>query len=291
MFKRLIPSVIALLFICLWGADMQAQRRVTPVTPATPGATTNKADLTKIPIDPSRLITTTDAQGNIITVDTVTGQEYVDSSLLPTPPKMVYPLLHQAIIGVNVWDGLMRCLGQKFGIGDVWGEVSLHNRYFPYFAVGLGSIGDTPINKNFSYYTPKAPYFKLGASYNFFYNSTPDYRLQAGLRYGFTTFKWRVGDVTVDEGYWGAPSTYDIPSQSATAGYLEVVLALKVKIAGPISAGWSLIYHSLLHSSKSTYGNLMYIPGYGKRNGAFTANLSIIYTLPLNKQTLTEVSQ
>ena len=290
MFKRLIPFVLLLLLVCVGATTAHAQRRVTPVTPDTPGAV-KTPELTKIPIDPSRLRTTTDAQGNTITVDTVTGQEYVDSTLLPAPPKMIYPLVHQAIFGVNVWDGFMRCTGQKFGIGDVWGEVSLHNRYFPYFAVGLGNINDTPINKNYTYTTPMAPYFKLGATYNFFYNSTPDYRLQAGLRYGFTAFKWSVSDVTVDEGYWGTPTTYDIPSQSATAGYLEIVLALKVKIAGPISAGWTLVYHSLLHSSKSAYGNPMYIPGYGKRNGAFTGNLSIIYTLPLNKHTLSEVSQ
>ena len=289
MFKRIIPLIIVLIVGTI--GQLQAQRRVTPVTPNQPGAAAQAPDLSKKPIDPSRLVTTTDAHGNTVTVDTVTGREYVDSTMLPAPPKMIYPLVHQAIFGVNVWDGFMRCLGQKYGIGDVWGEVSLHNRYFPTFVAGLGTISDTPINKNYTYRSPLAPYFKLGATYNFFYNSSPDYRLQAGLRYGFSVFKWSVSDATVDEGYWEHPTSYSIPDQSCTAGYLEIVLALKVKIFGNLSAGWSLIYHSMLHTSKSTYGNPMYIPGYGKRNGAFTGNFSIIYTLPLNNKTLTEVEQ
>ena len=51
------------------------------------------------------------------------------------------------------------------------------------------------------------------------------------------------------------------------------------------------MYHSILHESKSAYGNPMYIPGYGKRNGAISGNFSIMYTIPINKKTATEVKQ
>lgn len=285
MFKRLLPLLLTVL---MCGLSLEAQRRITPVTSRDPGQAPVVTDV-KQPIDPSRLVTTTDAQGNSVTVDTVTGKEYVDSTMLPAPPKMLYPLIHQAIVGVNVWDGFMRCLGQKFGLGDVWAELSMHNRYFPFVAFGFGNITDTPINKNYTFHSPMAPYFKLGGSYNLFYNSNPDYKLQMGLRYGFSSFKWSVSDVTVDEGYWDDPSRYTIPDQSYSAGYLEITAGVKVKIVGNISAGWTLIYHSVLHESKSAYGKPMYIPGYGKRNGAFTGNLSIIYTLPLNKSTASQV--
>lgn len=291
MRNRFISLLLVLIVSLIASFQVNAQRRVNPVTPRQAGSTPVATDIGRTPIDPSRLVTTTDAQGNTVTVDTVTGREYVDSTLLPPPPKMIYPLVHQAIFGVNLWDGIMRCLGQKFGLGDVWAEVSLHNRYFPFFAFGFGQISDTPINKNYTYNSPMAPYFKLGATYNLFYNSSPDYRLQAGLRYGFSAFKWNVTDVTVDEGYWGAPTSYKIPDQSCTAGYLEVVLALKVKIWRNISAGWTLVYHSLLHDSKSAYGNPMYIPGYGKRNGAFTGNFSVCYTLPLGKSAALPVAE
>ena len=288
--NRLLAFLAALMFAAVI-MPLSAQRRVTPVTPREPGSTPQITTNLKQQVDSSRLVTTIDAHGNTVMVDTVTGLEFVDSTLLKAPPKMEYPLLHEVIAGVNVWDPIMRALGQKYGLGDVWAELSMHNRYFPFFAVGLGSINETPVDKNFTFKSPVAPYFKIGGSYNFFYNSNPDYRLQMGLRYGFTTYKWSALDVTVDEGYWGTPSTYSLKDIGNTAGYLEVTFGIKVKIAGNFSAGWTIVYHSILHESKSAYGNPMYIPGYGKRNGAISGNFSIMSTLPINTKTATEVKQ
>ncbi len=288
--NRLLAFLTALMFAAVI-MPLSAQRRVTPVTPREPGSTPQVTTNLKQQVDSSRLVTTIDAHGNTVMVDTVTGLEFVDSTLLKAPPKMEYPLLHEVIAGVNVWDPIMRALGQKYGLGDVWAELSMHNRYFPFFAIGLGTINETPVGKNFTFKSPVAPYFKIGGSYNFFYNSNPDYRLQMGLRYGFTTYKWSALDVTVDEGYWGTPSTYSLKDIGNTAGYLEVTFGIKVKIAGNFSAGWTIVYHSILHESKSAYGNPMYIPGYGKRNGAISGNFSIMYTIPINKKTATEVKQ
>lgn len=287
--NKLLAFLAALMIATL--IPLSAQRRVTPVTPREPGSTPQVTTNLKQQVDSSRLVTTIDAHGNTVMVDTVTGLEFVDSTLLKAPPKMEYPLLHEVIAGVNVWDPIMRALGQKYGLGDVWAELSMHNRYFPYFAVGLGTINETPVDKNFTFKSPVAPYFKIGGSYNFFYNSNPDYRLQMGLRYGFTTYKWSALDVTVDEGYWDTPSTYSLKDIGNTAGYLEVTFGIKVKIAGNFSAGWTIVYHSILHESKSAYGNPMYIPGYGKRNGAISGNFSIMYTIPINKKTTSEVKQ
>lgn len=288
--NKLLAFLTALMFAAVI-MPLSAQRRVTPVTPREPGSTPQVTTNLKQQVDSSRLVTTIDAHGNTVMVDTVTGLEFVDSTLLKAPPKMEYPLLHEVIAGVNVWDPIMRALGQKYGLGDVWAELSIHNRYFPFFAIGLGTINETPVDKNFTFKSPVAPYFKIGGSYNFFYNSNPDYRLQMGLRYGFTTYKWSALDVTVDEGYWGTPSTYSLKDIGNTAGYLEVTFGIKVKIAGNFSAGWTIVYHSILHESKSAYGNPMYIPGYGKRNGAISGNFSIMYTIPINKKTATEVKQ
>ncbi len=275
----LLPILILIMAFSL-GAS--AQRRVTPVVPNDPGTTPRQER--KQEFDRSRLVEKNDAQGNIILVDTVTGSEYVDSTLLKAPPKMEYPLLHEVIVGYNFWDAAMRAFGQKFGLGDVWGELSLHNRYFPYFSIGLGNCNDTPAGQNFTFKTPIAPYFKIGASYNFLYNSNPDYKLQMGLRYGFTTYKWSLDNVTVDEGYWDDPSHFTLPDQKHTAGYVEVTFGVKVRIVKQFSLGWHLIYHSILHETTNPNGQPMYIPGYGKRSGAFTGNFSVIYTFPLSKK-------
>lgn len=282
---RLLPVVLALML----ASAIHAQRRVTPVTPETPGAPARDKERAER-VDRSRLVERTDAAGNVIMVDSVTGKEFVDSTMLPAPPPMEYPLLHEAIAGVNLWDPFMRAFGQSFGLADVWGELSLHNRYFPFLAIGLGNCNDTPDGMNFTFKVPAAPYFKLGASYNFFYNSNPDYKLKMGLRYGFTSFKWSVTDVTVDEGYWDAPSHFSIMDQKTTAGYMEVTFGISVRVLRQWSLGWTIIYHSILHESASPHGSPMYIPGYGKRNGSFTGSFSLSYTIPINKKTLPAVS-
>lgn len=285
-----MPSVrtLVLMLVALTAIQMSGQRRVTPVQPTTPG-TTPTVERTK-KIDKSRLVEMPDANGNIVLVDTVTGKEFVDSTLLAAPPKMEYPLLHEVIVGVNLWNGIMRATGAHYGLGDVWAEVSLHNRYFPFLAIGVDNCNDTPDGMNFTFRTPVSPYVKLGASYNFFYNSNPDYKLQMGLRYGFTNFKWSVDDVTVDEGYWNDPSHFSIADQKSTAGYLELTFGLKVKVFKEWSLGWTIIYHSILHETKSSVGKPMFIPGYGKRGSSMTGNFSLMYTIPINKKKEPEVS-
>ncbi len=282
-----MPRIIILAFITVFALQTSAQRRVTPVKPLAPG-TTPKVEREK-KVDRSKLVEMEDVNGNVILVDTVTGTEFKDTTMLAAPPKMEYPLLHEVIAGVNLWSPIMRAFGQHYGLGDVWGEVSLHNRYFPYFAFGLDNCDDTPDNSNFTFRTPVSPYFKLGASYNFFYNSNPDYKLQMGLRYGFTSYKWNVENVTVDEGYWDDPSHFSILNQKSTAGYLEVTFGLKVKIFKSWSLGWHIIYHSMLHETKNPNGKPMFIPGYGKRGSAVTGNFSLMYTIPINKKKSVEV--
>ena len=131
---------------------------------------------------------------------------------------------------------------------------------------------------------PVSPYFKIGLNYNIFYNNSPDYQFNVGVRYGFTPFKWSVTAGTISDGYWQENTAASIPSQSATAGYFEFTAGVKVKIWRWLSMGWTARYHALLHEGKSAFGEPMYIPGYGKRSSHFTGSFSIIYTLPLNKK-------
>ncbi len=225
-----------------------------------------------------------DDEGRTIMVDTVTGQEWVDSTLLPAPPKMKQPLLFAVEIGANIWDPVMRIFGQKYGGMDFSAALNLHNRYIPTFEAGFGMASNTPSGMNFTYKSPVAPYFKLGADYNFVYNSDPDYRFTAGLRYGFSAFKYRLENVTFDDSYWGQDLPIAFPSQSVTAGWFELVLGLRVRIAGPISAGWSLRYHTILHQTHPKTGDAWYIPGYGTSSGSLSGSFTITYTLPFKSR-------
>lgn len=222
--------------------------------------------------------------GYTVYIDTVTGEEWVDSTQFISVPKMKYPLIMAATVGVNIWDPVMRLFGQKHGLIGFSADVNMHNRYFPAFEAGIGTARDTPSGGNYTYRSPLSVYFKIGADYNFLYNSNPDYQWFAGLRYGFAPFSWSVEDITPGPGYWGDTPQFNIPSQNATAGWFEFHIGLRVKLFGNLSAGWFIKFHTLLHESKNVHGEPWYIPGFGTRGQSITGSFSLSYTLPLNKR-------
>ncbi|MBD5210001.1 MAG: hypothetical protein HDS77_01835 [Bacteroidales bacterium] len=262
-----------------------AQRRVTPIdTPATATQHINENKANGDSIDRSRLVEMTDSRGNTILVDTVTGTEFVDTlAAQRVVPKMIYPLLHSASVSFDLFTPATRAFGTKYGLGEIAAEVNLHNRYIPVVEIGLGQANTTPDDNNYTYRTPVSPFFRIGMNYNFLYQSNPDYLIMAGVRYGFSPFKYEVTDITQQPGYWDEPMTYSIPSQSVTAGYFQILLALRVRVFDNVSLGWSVRYQSLLHDTDTPYGNAWYIPGYGPRNRSINATFAVSYTVSLTK--------
>ncbi len=276
-----------------WGRN---RRRMTPVD--NPATTTQAVNETRD--DTSRInakrransVSYVNESGVTVFVDTTTNTEWIDSSIIKRVPKMKYPLLNSVSAGIDVWDPIMRVFGQQHGIAGIWGQVDLHNRYFPTFEMGLGYTNHKGPNESFVYNSPLSVYFKIGADYNFLFNSNPDYKFFAGFRYGFSPFSYSIKNVKLSDNYWDETVNFNIPSQNATAGWIEFGLGLRVKIAGPVSVGWMLKYHSVVHQSKTTYGDPWYIPGFGSKNSHFSGSVSVSYTFDishLNKLPLPEV--
>lgn len=277
-------AMVLLMLLPLCPGSAEAQRRVTPVTPASPmRAPVDSALIRQRALEARRARSTqyTDDQGKTVMVDTVTGTEWVDSTMLPKKPKMLYPKIYEVSVGLNLWDPIMRIFGQDYGIGGVDVRLNMYNRYIPTLEVGLGQARHTADEYGYTYRSPLAPYAKVGIDYNFFFNSDPAYQLYGGLRYGFSSFKYEVTGATDPGTYWGDKTTFDIPSQSASAGWLEVVLGLRVRLWGNISAGWALRYHTILHQSHPVGGDPWYIPGYGTASSPLSGSITISYTIPL----------
>ena len=225
-----------------------------------------------------------DENGNTVMVDTVTGEEWVDSTAIPPVPKMKQPLMFSIEAGVNLWDPIMRIFGQKYGLIDFSVALNLHNRYLPTVEAGVGTAKKTPSGMNFTYSSPVAPFVKIGADYNFLYNSNPDYRFTAGFRYGVSPFSYSLSNVTFNDSYWGAQDPIAFPRQNVFAGWLELVAGVRVHIAGPISVGWMFRYKMLLHQTHPSTGDAWYIPGMGSVTSPISASISVVYNIPLNKK-------
>ncbi len=279
---------ILTLLILLTALGVSAQRRITPVEPQSKGTTQAVTD-TVTTGKPESVVEMTDVSGHTVLVDTISGVEYRDT-ILTTAPKLVYPRFESVSVGVNVWDPLLRCFGQKYGLVGFWGELSIHNWFKPIVEAGLGQAEMTPDNGNYTYKSAVAPYFKIGLNYNFLYNSDPAYSVYAGVRYGISNFSFEVTDVRVNQGYWGDDVIINVPSQRATVGYVEAVVGLKVMIFKNFYLGWDVRMHSVVHQSNLPYGEPWYVPGYGARTSSFNASLSISYTLPLHKRKPAEVA-
>ncbi len=267
--------------------DVASQRRVNPVKSASQGLqgkneNKNPADS----IDYSKLAHMHDERGNVILVDTITGQEVPDTTATPQSkiPKMQQPLFYAAAVSVDVWDPVMRLFGQHYGLVEFSGELNLHNRYIPVVEVGLGQSSYTPGDNNYTYKVPVTPYVRVGCNYNFIYNSNPDYMAFAGLRFGWSHFNYEVNDVRLSSDYWGESATFNLPRQTSNVTYMQVLFGIRVKVFGPVSMGWCIRYKAKLHESEAAYGRPWYIPGYGSRNGAVTGSFAITYTLPLKKK-------
>lgn len=283
--------ILSFVLLCIVGGSIAVgQRRITPVNnAATATQPINENKAKGDTIDRSKLVSYTDETGKVILVDTVSGREFVDSTALPVVPKMIYPLFNGATVGVDIWEPVMRLFGQTYGLIEFSGEVNLHNRYFPVVEVGLGAADNTPDDNNYSYRTPVTPYFRLGMNYNFLYNSNPDYMAYAGIRYGLSPFKYEVNNVTLDGSYWGEDVKFNLPSQNATVGYLNLMFGIRVKIAGNVSMGWAFRFHKILHENSARYGKPWYIPGFGSRGSAISGSFTVYYTLPVRKKTLPAV--
>ncbi|MDE6270420.1 MAG: hypothetical protein K2M12_06145 [Muribaculaceae bacterium] len=184
MMRRVAALLVAL---CVASAVLTAQRRATPVnTAATATQSRNElaGDTARINADRrARSSSFVNEKGMLVWVDTITGDQWVDSlAKVGGIPKMQYPLMQSVSVSVDIWDAIMRLFGQDYGLVGFAAELNMHNRYLPAFEMGLGTASHSPSGMGYTYRSPIAPYFRIGANYNFLYNSNPDYMIMAGVR-------------------------------------------------------------------------------------------------------------
>ena len=286
--KYLFVAVVAMLLAGVVSAG--AQRRINPVdNPSIKPKPVNLNPANSDSLARLNVVEMTDSRGNKILVDTVAGTEWVDSLPADRPiPKMIYPLLYNYSVSVDIASPLLRAFGRHYGLGEIGLSVNLHNRYIPVVEIGLGQASYTPEGNNYTYRSPVAPFFRIGMNYNFLYNSNPDYQFFAGIRYGLSPFKWSVDDVTpVGDDYWGVNPPFSFGPVSSTTGYFQFLLGLNVRIVAGLSLGWTFRYQSILHQSKSPNGEPYYIPGFGSRSTPISFTFSVSYTLSFRHKTPT----
>lgn len=244
------------------------------------------------------------AQGNITPVDNDPGKpprpvlHYYDrhGNALQTPVLFlseldtvknvrsgpVYSAVSGVSVGLNFFDAVLKVFGQSYSSFDIHADMTLYNWLMPVVEAGIGFASSSPDNGAFNIKVRPSPYLKVGFNYNFLYKSNPDYQFWLGLRAGVAHSRYDVRDITPSSDYYteGGPTAYD--NIRCTSWYGDALAGLRVRIAGPLSLGWSLRYHFFFAKARrDMVCPPWFVPGFG--HNPLGATFSIYINLYTNR--------
>ena len=181
-------TTILLLLFALCFSVVIAQRKVTPVESAGELKTMTKEELKAMRQRKAAVAQLSDSA----------LQDSLRRDSIEKAKRPVLPLLMSASAGVNIWDPLMRMLGQSYGGASVWAALNLKNRFIPTAEIGIGMANSTPDDGNFTYKGKAAFFAKIGMNYNFFFSKNPKYQFYLGLRGAWSSFRYDILDVSLN---------------------------------------------------------------------------------------------
>lgn len=200
------------------------------------------------------------------------------------------PFYNGTYIGVDVFGIGSKLFGGDFLSSEINVRVNLKNKFIPTVEIGLGQT-DTWSDYGIHYKSPASPFFRLGVDYNTMSKKKEkNSYLYAGARYGFSSFKYDVSNISFDDpiyggsvvnpslpdNIWGGSVPYDHSGLKASMHWFELVAGIHVKIYRSFYMGWALRMKWKIAATADEYGNPWYVPGFGKYG---SSNLGITYTL------------
>lgn len=188
------------------------------------------------------------------------------------------PLFNGIAVSVDLVGPAQMLLGD-YGQYEASVRVNLKDRYFPVVELGIGKADHVNDVTNITYKT-SAPYARIGVDFNLLKNKHDIYKLFAGVRYAFTSFKYDLSHPGMTDPVWGDVAPYEAKGVKCSYQWFEAVIGVDAKIWGPVHLGWSLRYRSRLSYDDGELGNSWYVPGFGKTGssnigGTFNVTIDI----------------
>ena len=160
--------------------------------------------------------------------------------------------------------GAVQLAVSDYGQYEAGVRVNLKDKYFPVVEIGYGKADHHNDVTQIDYKT-SAPYGKIGIDFNVLKNKHDIYKVYAGARYAFTSFKFDVAHPDVTDPVWGTVTPYGGKDIKANCHWLEAVFGVDAKIWGPLRLGWSARWRKRIAHDNGTMGNTWYVPGFGKQ--------------------------
>ncbi len=172
------------------------------------------------------------------------------------------PLLNGFQVSADLLGAAMMHIG-SYGQYEGALRVNLRDRYFPIVELGYGKADHTDDGTLLRYQT-KAPYGRVGIDFNLMKDKHDIYRLLAGVRYGFTSFKYDLHHPGIKDPVWLDEVEFHAEDIQCNYHWMEVVFGVDATIWGPLHIGWSVRYRNRIAHNAGDLDNVWYVPGYGK---------------------------
>lgn len=190
------------------------------------------------------------------------------------------PFYNGTSVSVDLYGVGSKLFGGDFLSSEVAVEVDLKHIFFPIVEVGYGTTSTTDDTYDI-HYKSSAPYARIGVNFNTMWKKKSNSYIYAGLRYGFTSFKYDVQSPPLEDAIWGGEVPFAQDGVSSRSQWLEFLVGVKAEIFKNFQMGWSVRYKSRLNAKESLYSTPWYIPGFGSnKSSTIGVTYNLIYQLP-----------
>lgn len=175
------------------------------------------------------------------------------------------PLFSGFSVSADLVGLAMKAFDSKYAQIEVAGRLHLKDKYFPIVEIGYGSSDYVHVETQNTYKTD-APYFRIGVDYSFNKKKRTGNRVYAGMRYGFTSFKYDISSPAFQDPVWGTVLPFSYTGLQGKAQWGEIVFGVQARIWKIFHLGWSVRYKVRFSHKENTAGNAWYVPGFGKND-------------------------
>lgn len=209
--------------------------------------------------------------------ETKTQAENTKNELTETTPKEV-PVFCGVAVSADLVGAAMKAFGSDFSQMEAAVRINFKDKFFPVFELGYGS-SDYVAEETGKEARTNAPYMRIGMDYNFTKKHNGN-RLYAGVRYGFSSFRYDLEDPTFNDPVWNQAVPFHLDNEPGSAQWGEVLFGLETKIWKFIHLGWNIRYKARFVQHVNRQGEPWYLPGFGK-NGttSFGGTFNLIFEI------------
>lgn len=174
------------------------------------------------------------------------------------------PLLSGVAVSADLLGFAQKVIGSKYTNMEVGARINFIDKYFVVAELGIGDCHREGAETG-NTFDATAPFMRFGLDYNFNKKHNGN-RLFGIFRYGFSSFKYDIGNEAFTDPVYGTTGPLKLNGESATGQWLEFGLGIETKLWSIVRLGWSIRYKMRLDLSCPDGGEPYFIPGFGKND-------------------------